>query len=299
MKKQRPSIKKIWKKAFTDVRHKYRLSVTDENFHEKLSFRLSSLNLWTLLALGSLIVVAITMVIIIYTPIRQYVPGYIKREFVEQSINDRIRLDSLQQQLEAQKLMLRTLNAALTGSIPEDEIQPIHDSLRDYHNIEYRRSLEDSLLRLEIENADPYTLDVSGTQLGIADPLRSGSSEKSLFYPPSEGEITQQFNYQKHHLGTDIETETNAVIKAALDGNVIFTSWSPDDGYILALQHEGNIITIYSSASALFKRSGEFAKAGEAIGMTGSSSELKHTNGLHFELWYNGSPMDPENYIAF
>ena len=232
-------------------------------------------------------------------PIRQYVPGYIKREFVEQSINDRIRLDSLQQQLEAQKLMLRTLNAALTGSIPEDEIQPIHDSLRDYHNIEYRRSLEDSLLRLEIENADPYTLDVSGTQLGIADPLRSGSSEKSLFYPPSEGEITQQFNYQKHHLGTDIETETNAVIKAALDGNVIFTSWSPDDGYILALQHEGNIITIYSSASALFKRSGEFAKAGEAIGMTGSSSELKHTNGLHFELWYNGSPMDPENYIAF
>ena len=161
MEKKRLSLRKLWKKAFTDVRHKYRLSVTDENFHEKLSFKLSSLNLWTIIALGSLIVVTLTMVIIIYTPVRQFVPGYVKKEFVEQSINDRIRLDSLQQQLEAQKLMLRVLDDALSGNIPTEDIQPIQDSLRDYRNIAYRRSLEDSLLRLEIENADPYILDIS------------------------------------------------------------------------------------------------------------------------------------------
>ena len=299
MEKKRLSLRKLWKKAYTDVRHKYRLSVTDENFHEKLSFKLSSLNLWTIIALGSLIVVTLTMVIIIYTPVRQFVPGYVKKEFVEQSINDRIRLDSLQQQLEAQKLMLRVLDDALSGNIPTEDIQPIQDSLRDYRNIAYRRSLEDSLLRLEIENADPYILDISSMQIGGKDPLRSSFANNLLFFKPAEGTIRKEFNYQTRHWGVDIETENNAVIKAVLDGNAVLASWSPDIGYFLVIEHEGNLISIYTSASALFKRSGDFVKAGEAIGISGSSTETNPSHGLHFELWYNGSPVDPENYIVF
>ncbi len=299
MEKKRFSLRKLWKKAFTDVRHKYRFSVTDENFHEKLSFRLSRLNVWTLIAAGSLLVVAVTMLIIIFTPVRQFIPGYIKKEFVEQSIQDRMRLDSLQQQLEAQTLMLRTLNAALSGRIPADEAPIIHDSLRDYSNIQYRRSLADSLLRLEIENADPYTLESGSSPIGSNDPLRADFSNSFLLYKPVEGNIVQKFDYQGHHWGIDIETETNAVINAVLDGNVVFTSWSPDDGHILILEHEGSLLSIYASSSALFKRSGDFVKAGEAIGMAGNSSELRHFTGLHFELWYNGSPVDPEHYMAF
>ena len=97
----------------------------------------------------------------------------------------------------------------------------------------------------------------------------------------------------------DIETENNAVIKAVLDGNAVLASWSPDIGYFLVIEHEGNLISIYTSASALFKRSGDFVKAGEAIGISGSSTETNPSHGLHFELWYNGSPVDPENYIVF
>ncbi len=291
-------LSKIWRHAFTNVRHKYRFAITDENFHEKLSFRLSRLNVWTVIAAGSILIVAITVALVVFTPLRQFIPGNIRQELVEQSIRDRMRVDSLQMQLEAQILMMRTVTDALNGTIPIDESFIIRDSLRNYGNIEYRIGIADSLLRVEIEKADKYTLDVTTTQMRAGNPKSSSFADNLMFYPPAEGKVRQKFNIQERHFGIDIETRANSSIKAVLDGTVVFTSWSPDQGYILVLEHDGKLLSIYTSASTLFKRTGEFVKAGDALGIVGLSSEHVATENLHFELWYSGTPLDPEKYLA-
>ena len=297
MKSESKTFKQIWKHAFTNVRHKYRFSITDENFHEKLSFRLSSLNFWTIVSLCSLVLIAFTVFIVVFTPVRHFIPGYVKQDLVEQTVRDRMRLDSLQMQLETQNLMLRTLNAVLTGNIPMEDSEIIRDSLRDYSHIEYRACLADSLLRIEIENADKYTLDLNAMQMSGNDPKRASFADNILFYKPAEGSVYQKFDHQTRHYGIDLEVEPNSVIKSILDGSVVLTTWSPERGHIMVIEHDSKLISIYAAAAALFKRTGEFVRAGEAIGIAGQSvfnGELVH---LHFELWYNGTPVDPEKHL--
>lgn len=291
------NIKRFWKHAFTNVRHKYRFSVTDENFHEKLSFRLSSLNVWTIIAAGSIIVIAITLAIVVFTPVRRLIPGYVKKELVEQSIRDRIRVDSLQMQVNAQKTMLMVLNAVLNGQLPPEESGAVQDSLKDYGNIQYRISMADSLLRMEIERSDKYTLDVY-SQIDNGNASERSYFDNLMFYTPVEGPVLKPFHYEERHFGIDIESPANSVFKAVLNGNVVFSSWSPENGYMLIIEHEDKLLSVYSSCSALFKRSGDFVKAGEGIGITGVSSEHGNIPHLHFELWYNGTPVDPAQYLA-
>ncbi len=291
------NLRKIWKHAFTNVRHKYRFSITDENFHEKISFRLSRLNLWTIVSLCSIVLVAFTVFIVVFTPVRRFIPGYVKKDLVEQSIRDRMRVDSLQMRMESQTLMLRTLNAVLTGNIPMDDSKIIRDSLRDYSNISYHRSMADSLLRIEIENSDKYTLDPHSTQISGNDPQSASFADNILFYKPTEGSIYQKFDHQTRHYGIDLEVEPNSVIKSVLDGTVILTCWSPERGHIMLVEHDGKLISIYAAAAALFKRTGEFVRAGEAIGIAGQSSLNGEVVHLHFELWYNGTPVDPEKHL--
>lgn len=290
-------LKKVWKHAFTNIRHKYRFSITDENFHEKLSFRLSSLNLWTIVSLCSIILIAFTVFIVVFTPVRQFIPGYVKQDLVEQTVRDRMRLDSLQLRIETQGLMLRTLNAVLNGSIPIDESQIIRDSLRDYSNIGYHTGLADSLLRLEIERSDKYTLDLNATQMSGNNPKHASFADNILFYKPAEGSVYQKFDHQSRHYGIDLEVEPNSTIKSVLDGTVVFTCWNPERGYIMLIEHDSKLISIYAAASALFKRSGDFVRAGEAIGIAGQSAINGSLVHLHFELWYNGTPVDPEKHL--
>ncbi|MCM1042498.1 MAG: M23 family metallopeptidase [Bacteroides sp.] len=297
MKRNRHILKNIWKHAFTNVRHKYRFSITDENFHEKFSFRLSSLNFWTIVSLCSIILIAFTVFIVVFTPVRQFIPGYVKKDLVEQTVRDRMRLDSLQLQLETQSLMLRTLNAVLTGNIPMDDTKIIRDSLRDYSNIEYHNSLADSLLRLEIERSDKYTLDLNAVQLSGGDPKNASFADNILFYVPAEGSVYQKFDHQTRHYGIDLEVEPNSVIKSVLDGSVVLTTWSPERGHIMVIEHDSKIISIYTAAATLFKRTGEFVRAGEAIGIAGQSARNGEVVHLHFELWYNGTPVDPEKHM--
>lgn len=288
--------RKFWRTLFTNVRHKYRFSVTDESFHEKFSFRLSGLNVLTVVACASMLLMAATVCLVIFTPLRKMVPGYVRREWVESSFDNRLRIDSLQSKMEAQSLMLRVLTATLSGKIPAEEGIGIKDSLKQYDNLPYRTSVQDSILRHEIETADRYVVETPAAFLSGHDPASKNFSDNLLFYKPVQGSVISHFDYRNQHFGIDIETENNAVIKSVLDGNVVFSSWSPDRGYVLVVEHENELISLYCSASALFKRAGDFVRAGEAIGIAGRSTE-HGTDYLHFELWYNGSPVDPEKYL--
>jgi murein DD-endopeptidase MepM/ murein hydrolase activator NlpD len=119
------------------------------------------------------------------------------------------------------------------------------------------------------------------------------------FFPPIDGIVTRKFNRNIDHFGVDIVTKSNEPVKAAADGTVVMADWTQESGNVIAIQHRGNIITIYKHNSALLKKVGNFVNSGEVIAIIGNTGELTTGPHLHFELWYNGNPVNPEEFISF
>jgi len=160
-------------------------------------------------------------------------------------------------------------NTANTGDLP-----PIDD--------EIRREFEESGLDLLTLNSD------------------EGELQEIFFFPPISGIISQAYDAQSSHLGVDIVSKKNEPVKAVADGTVIFSDFDfSDSGYVIAIQHRGNLISIYKHNSALLKKVGNFVSAGEIIAIIGNTGELTSGPHLHFELWYDGDHMNPEDYISF
>ncbi len=285
MKEHVSHIKRLYRRWFTDWKTKYRVVVTDQNYHEKLSWNLSRTQLWTTVGLFVLVTMVVTACLILFTPLRQFVPGYTREELTQQVYTSRVKLDSLQNCLEGQTVMLRLMQSAIAGEVPMAPATVMKDSLKDYTNVVYRRSLADSLLRKEIAAADPY----------VVNAMRAAEDRKSLadnwlFYAPVTGKCLRAFD-ARSFTGVEVETRPNESVKATMAGHVIYADWSPESGYVLVLQHENHLISIYARNTAILKMPGEYVEAGEVVAMTGTS--------LYFELWYNGFPMNPQNYVNF
>ena len=167
------------------------------------------------------------------------------------------------------------------------------DTTVRYEHIHIKPSAGDSLLRKQIESQDVYSLAFNPSKSqknGVAD---------FLFFMPLKGVVTNSFNAKEEHFGVDIAAPENEAIKAALDGTVTISTWTSETGYVIQIQHENNLISVYKHNSTLLKKSGQFVKAGDVIAIIGNSGELSTGPHLHFELWYNGNPIDPQEYMIF
>jgi len=111
--------------------------------------------------------------------------------------------------------------------------------------------------------------------------------------------VTSSFNPREEHFGTDIAAEENEAVKAALDGTVLSSSWSVEDGHVVMIQHANNLVTVYKHNAAVLKKNGQYVKAGEPIAIVGNTGENSTGPHLHFEVWYNGAPVDPQDYVTF
>lgn len=129
-------------------------------------------------------------------------------------------------------------------------------------------------------------------------PKRSGIAAYS-FFSPIKGIVTEKFQPLSSHYGVDIASKKDEAIKSCLDGTVIMSSWTSETGYVIAIQHNNNLISLYKHNSILLKKIGGFVRAGEAIAIVGNTGEISSGPHLHFELWYNGSAVNPEEYINF
>ena len=120
-----------------------------------------------------------------------------------------------------------------------------------------------------------------------------------FFFTPLKGFVTNNFNALNSHYGIDIVAKKNEPIKATLDGTVIFCDWTIKTGYVIAIQHQNNIISVYKHNSALMKKEGNYVKAGEVIAIIGNTGELTSGPHLHFELWYDGKAVNPKEFMRF
>lgn len=289
--------KKIRQKWYFKLRHKYRLVVmNNETYEERLSFRLSRLNVFLLLVSVSIFMLTLTTFIIAFTPIREYIPGYMDVNIPGQLYRLEQRADSLEKSLATKDLYLQNIRNIIEGREIIDSISPTIRSDVNYDSITIGSSVEDSVLRAQYDAQTEYNLFFYET-----DYLYEGKLKISdlVFFTPVNGIIINKYNLADKHYGVDIATNEESIVKSVLDGTVIFADWTTETGYTIGIQHARNFISIYKHNSTLLKGTGSHVKAGDPIAVSGDSGELTSGPHLHFELWHNGTPVDPEEYLTF
>lgn len=292
------------KKWIDRFRHKYRLVIMQEDtFEEKLSFRLSRLNVFTFAALLAVFLIASTIYLIAYTPLKQYIPGYSDIELRESLYEQIKRTDSLERVVEARNAYVHNLKNVLEGNteLLQDTTGGKKDTSmkKNYENIRFDRSREDSMLRNEIREMEQYSLIYYEPENRKGIYNNPSSIRNFFFFSPMRGRITSGFNPDAGHYGVDIAGEKDEAVKATLDGRIIFANWTTETGYVIALMHQNNLISVYKHNATLLKEQGENVKAGDPIAISGNTGELSSGPHLHFELWHNGNPINPREYISF
>lgn len=279
------------------LKDKYRLIIYNDNSFEEVGYiRLKGFNLLWLIGSITVALVAITFVLVAYTNLRELIPGYPDTDMRRRMVLNALKLDSLQNEINMRDSYLDKINDIISGRNPDDGNNNLEKDSINIKNISFKKSEDDSLFRKQIEDEEKYNL------------MNSMKEQKQLiskplynlhFFPPVKGIVTNPFNDEIGHFGTDIVSTSNEVIKTVLDGTVINATWTLETGYIIEIQHENNIISVYKHNSELLKRVGNRVMAGEVIAIIGNSGELSSGPHLHFELWHNGRPLNPEDYIVF
>ncbi|MDA9125386.1 M23 family metallopeptidase [Flavobacteriaceae bacterium] len=280
--------KKLQKKLL----HKYRLVVLNEDtFEERLAFKLTRLNVFVLGSLTAILLVAVTSVLIAFTPVREYIPGYSSTALQKQALELDFKTDSLLDVVYMNDAYISSVKKVLRGEVSAVVINK--DSIfkaaqADADVLDLNPSKADSILRAKVSNEDKYNLFETATT--VAD---------FVFFPPVNGSISADFDINEKHFAVDIVIPKNTPIKATADGRVLFASWTSDASYVIIIDHGDELISVYKHNSSLTKSQGEFVKAREVIAISGSSGELSTGPHLHFELWNNGIPLNPTTFIDF
>jgi murein DD-endopeptidase MepM/ murein hydrolase activator NlpD len=272
---------------------KYRLVILNEDtFEEKLSFKLNRLNVFIFGSIFSIVLVIGTIFLIAFTPLKEYIPGYSSTKLKKEATQLVYKTDSLEQVLKVNNQYLQNLRQLLTGKISEvnfdkdSAMQVIKKLNRDSLNLEPSES--DLEFRKEVESEDRYSL---------FSPAKKTS--EVVFFAPLTGTITDRFNIEKKHFAIDIAVAAGTPVKAVADGTVIFAGWTSDTGNVIILEHAAGFISVYKHNSVLHKQEGDIVKSGEVIAASGNTGEFSTGAHLHFELWGDGLPVNPENYIDF
>lgn len=272
--------------------HKYRLVILNEStFEEKISFKLNRLNVFvsgTLITIG---LIGLTILLIAFTPLREYIPGYSSTALKRQATELTFKTDSLVNVLNSTNRYLNNIRMVLRGDVENTQIN--RDSLFeqfkiDPSTVDLTPIREDSVLRAQVALEDKYNLferDITNTN--------------TILFLPVEGVISQTYEAEKKHYAIDIVAPINSPVKAVAQGTVIFAEWTTETGYVLIIEHSEGLLSVYKHNGSLVKRQGDVVRSGEVIAAVGNTGELTTGPHLHFELWKNGNPLNPQDYIDF
>lgn len=280
------------KKILEKLKNRYRLIIyNDTSFQTVWSTRLTRINVFLMFGLGGLFLIFITVLIIALTPVKELIPGYPSGNVRDLMVKNAIMVDSLEAQLALRDNYFKTIQTLMNGEIPADQasnvdttFKPAELNMQTYnHDSIFEKNLLEEQLDLSIQKEDNSSTSLANIH----------------FFRPLKGMVTDGFNEDINHFATDIVGLPNSRISAVLDGTVVFADWTVDTGYVLYIQHQNNLISVYKHNSELLKKVGDVVKAGDAIAFMGNTGELTTGPHLHFELWYKGTPLNPQDYIDF
>ena len=286
--KNKKENKGFFKKLFND----YKVVVSSEDtFEEKFAFKASKINVFVLMLVYSVILISFTISVVFFTQLRELVPGYSSSDLLSRAIYLTQKTDSLERQIELNNKFYKSIEDVLSGKTDEfierDNI-PIDSSLNDKNLFSISPNSEDSILRNYVDSQDKFNL--TKNELVI---------ENKMFFSPIKGDITQNFNFEENHFAIDIAADIGTPVKSILDGKILFSEWSVDTGHVIIVDHGDNIVSVYKHNSKSLKEQNDFVQAGEVIAYSGNQGSLSSGPHLHFELWKNGTPIDPEPLLNF
>ena len=284
--------KKQKKNSINKLSRSYKVVVSSEDtFEERLSFSTNKFNVFLVLSLYSIILIAFTISVVFFTQIREMVPGYSSSDLLTQAIYLTKKTDSLENELELNNTFYKSIENVLSGKTEQIIYKDTLAVSNEKDNIDFQAVLtnaEDSILRKYVEEEDKFNL--TKNELVI---------ENKMFVSPVKGQITQKFDPLNNHFALDILVDTGTPVKSILEGKVIFSEWSVDTGHVLIIDHGDDIISVYKHNSKVLKTQNNFVKAGEVIAYSGNQGTLSTGPHLHFELWKNGTPINPEPLFNF
>ncbi len=272
--------------------HKYRLVILNENtYEEKISFKLSRLNVFITGSLFIVCLIGLTTLLIAFTPLREYIPGYSSTKLKKQAIELTYKTDSLVTVLNYTNKYLDNIRKVLNGDITNNKINrdSIFEQFKlDPSSIDLTPIKEDSILRAQVALEDKYNLFEKNTE-----------NVHQILFAPINGTISQEYDFDKRHYAIDIVATKGTPVKSVADGIVIFSEWTSETGFVIILEHKNGLLSVYKHNGSLNKSQGDLVQAGEVIASVGNTGELTTGPHLHFELWNNGSPVNPKDYIDF
>jgi murein DD-endopeptidase MepM/ murein hydrolase activator NlpD len=284
--------KKKKKKIIERLKYHYRLIIYNDSTYQTVwSLKLNQIKVFTFFGVGGIFLIVITVLMIAYTPIRELIPGYPSREVREMIVSNAIQVDSLENQLKIRDSYFEKIRALIEGEIPQepdfiaDTIIPSNTTSFNYYNHDsiFKQKILEEQLNLSVQKESPQSDNIANIH----------------FFTPLKGMITNKFDKLIDHFAVDVVGLPNSRISAVLEGTVIFSGWTVETGYVIYLQHMNDLVSVYKHNAELLKETGNHVKAGEAIAIMGNTGELTTGPHLHFELWHQGIPVDPEKYIDF
>lgn len=285
-------VRELIQRVLNKLKNQYRLTIfNDSTFQSVFSIKLTRLKVFAVVAIASSIIVVLVTFLIAATPLREYIPGYPDAEQRQMMVNNAIKIDSLEIELGKRDAFFESIKAVVSGNVPVDTISG-NDSARQLLNVKFNNYNHDSIFEDELL-AEQTNVSIRG----------NNTNRKELsqmhFFVPLKGIVTNQFNSASQHFGVDLVSEPNARICSVLDGSVIFSGWTLETGYVIYIQHDADLISVYKHNAELLKTTGDRVKAGEPVAIIGNSGEFTSGPHLHLELWHRGNPVDPQQYIDF
>lgn len=277
------------------LRSKYRFAIFNDKSHEEVYvFRSNGIALIISIITIVAIIVASVVALISFTPLKNYIPGYPTSESRRAIVENTIKIDSLKQEIDLWRIQLANIQRVVLGNAPiqlDSIIQFSNNSQSsiDSLNQSYRKA--DSILRAAV---------IKEEQFNLTAPLQKIEQIEGLhFYTPVNGVVANEFNANTNRFYINISAQANSTVSATLGGTVFVTDYSDQEGYIIGIQHSNNLISLYKHNSKLLKEVGDRVEAGTPIALAGNTGSLTEHPLLHFELWHNGTPLNPVDYINF
>jgi murein DD-endopeptidase MepM/ murein hydrolase activator NlpD len=270
----------------------YRFVILNEqSYEETFSYKLNRLNVFLFFSVSILLLIISTFLVISYTPLKEYIPGYDSSELRRKAIMNNYKLDSIQEKLMRNQRYIIAVSEVLKGDLDIYELEQRVNSDTIYSNkslLEFKTSEADSLLRIEVESDEKYNI----TQTG---------EDKSLLtlFKPISGKVTQNHDPTTRHYAVDIATKLNTPVRATTEGVVVFSGWSDDAGYVVIIDHPYDLLSVYKHNSSISVSQGEVVEQGQVIAFSGNSGMNTTGPHLHFEIWSNGFSLNPEEFIDF
>lgn len=274
-----------------NFKFKYKLSVINENtLEEVFGLRVSKLNGLSVLIFTLFILFLLAGLIMVYTPLRNYLPGYMNSSIRKQVVENELRTDSLLDVVQKQNLYILNVQDIFRGTIKVDSIQALDSLVQIQKDSLMEASQRELEFRKQYEQEEKYNLEAVNLE---------NQKGGLMFFRPTRGIIKTGFNAEKKHFGVDIIANPKESVLATLDGTVILSTYSAKSGYIIQIQHNQDFISTYKHCSALLKSAGDVVSAGEVIALVGETGTDAHASQLHFELWKKGKAVNPEKFIVF